>query len=133
MNVALTVWNDRISPVFDVSRKVMLASVDQGSVLEQKELELPSGDPYGKLDTLLQAGVDLLICGAISRPVEGYALSRGLGLIPFTAGEAGQILSAYLDGSLQRPDFRMPGCRRRRFQGGGMCRRRGGGGRHLGH
>jgi len=131
MNVALTVWNERISPVFDVSRTVWLAHVDQGNVLDRQELELPGGDAYGKMDALLQAGVDLLICGAISRPVEGYALSRGLGIIPFTAGEAGRILSAYLDGSLQQPDYRMPGCRRRRFQGGGMCRGRGRG-RHIG-
>jgi hypothetical protein len=132
MNVALTVWNHRISPVFDVTRHVQLAQVEQGKILGQTEIDLAMEDPFRKVDRLAEAGVDLIICGAISRPVEAYALSRGLDIIPFTAGEAGRILAAYLDDALRQADFRMPGCRRRHARGGGSCRRRGGG-RRFGH
>jgi predicted Fe-Mo cluster-binding NifX family protein len=127
MNVALTVWNQRISPVFDVTRHVLLAQVEQGKILARAELELAAENPLRKVDMLAEADVGLIICGAISRPVEAYAVSRGLDIIPFTAGDAGRVLAAYLDGSLQQADFRMPGCRRRGVQGGGRCRRRGGG------
>jgi len=45
MKVALTVWNGRISPVFDVSRKILILDVSHGVVTGQREEPLEGIDP----------------------------------------------------------------------------------------
>lgn len=110
MKVALTVWNGRISPVFDVSRKILILDVSHGAVTGQREVPLEGIDPVQKARKLVEWQVRKLICGAISRPLAGLFAAYGIRTIPFIAGDAEEVIDAYLARKLPNRSMAMPGC-----------------------
>jgi predicted Fe-Mo cluster-binding NifX family protein len=120
MRVALTVWNERISPVFDVSRQMTLLDIEKGLVKARSDVPLQPGDSMRKAEQLASLKVETLICGAISRPLSAMLAVRGIHVIPFVAGGVEDVVRAYLGGFLPSPAWAMPGCggRQRRFRGG---------------
>ena len=124
MRLAIAIWNSRISPVFDVSRKIRLLEIIDGSVVSASDQSLPEEDPDSKLNRLAALGADTLICGAISRKVREMVLARGFTLIPFVAGEVASVTEAWLNGTLNQAVYRMPGCRVRRCAFNGRVRTR---------
>ncbi len=57
-------------------------------------------------------GVDILICGAISRPFLEKLLASGIRIIPGVSGHPEDVLLAYLQGNIYDPKFMMPGVKR---------------------
>lgn len=127
MKIALTSWNERISPVFDVSRQIVVMETKDGRIINRQEHDLESVEPTAKVIRLAELGIDTLICGAVSRPLADMIIARGIKLVPFVAGDTGQVAEAHLAGNLLNTAFAMPGCcgRWRGFRGRG-------GGRGLG-
>ena len=69
MRVAFAAWNDRITPVFDVTRRVHVVDTDgRRRVLEESEEALDDETAAGRAARLAGMGIDALVCGAISRP-----------------------------------------------------------------
>jgi predicted Fe-Mo cluster-binding NifX family protein len=126
MKIAVTAWEDRISPVFDTARQVTFFEVQDRQAKTAGEMQLGDEDPARRIQRLKDMGVDALICGAVSRPVAASVQVAGIRLIPFVAGPVADVLKAYLEGSLTAPAFQMPGCcgTRRRFRGGRGCGRK---------
>ncbi|MFW6369129.1 MAG: NifB/NifX family molybdenum-iron cluster-binding protein [Myxococcota bacterium] len=127
--VALTIWNGRMSPVFDVSREALILTLERGTLVERQRANIETPCAEHKVDRLEELGVGTLICGAISAPLHQHLRARGVKVIAFVAGEIEEVVSCFLDGGLPSPQLSMPGCcgRQRRFRGGRG--RRGGGGR----
>ena len=128
MKVAFAAWDGRISPVFDTASQILIAEVENGQVGSRHYEALETNLPLQKVAVLRQLGVEVLVCGAVSRPLADMVTASGIGLVPFVAGELEQIVNAYASGAVPGPAFLMPGCgggRRRRFGRGGM-RGRGG-------
>jgi len=119
--VALGIWEGRIAPVCDVSRQAELLTFVAGVVTARGRAEIAAPSAAAKVTCLLDQGVELLVCGAISAPLKRELARRGLQVIPFVAGETEAVLRALLAGRLPDPQFTMPGCRgrRRRLRGGG--------------
>lgn len=141
MKVAMTVWNGRISPVCDAARRLVLIETDDSAPTAEpcrQEEPLPADQPLSVPARLAELRVEILICGAISRPLAELVLSAGIRLISFIAGGEEEVLKAFIEERLGDPEFQMPGCcgrhgRRRAGNGrGGMnaggnrCRRKGG-------
>jgi len=119
MKVAIPDWQGRISPVFDVAAHLMVADVEEGQTLEQRTVALNAGDLPARVQQINNLGVGVLICGAISWPLELALSNAGVEVIPHTCGEVEQILAAFVTGRLSLDTFLMPGCcgkRRRRGQ-----------------
>lgn len=121
MKIAISLWNGRVSPVFDVARQVVVMDAKAGKITGRREHDLATYTPAAKVAKLVELGVDVLICGAVSRPLAAIIAARGIKLIPFVAGASEQVAAAYLEGSLPGASFAMPGCfgRRRGFWGRG--------------
>jgi predicted Fe-Mo cluster-binding NifX family protein len=110
MRVALTIWNERISPVFDVARRILLLEVEDGRVTSRREEPLEFSDP-GRLASSLSAyQPDVLVCGAISRGLATLLTASGIRVIPFVAGAVEPVIEAFIKGTLDAPDWAMPGC-----------------------
>jgi predicted Fe-Mo cluster-binding NifX family protein len=124
MRLALTVWKDRISPVFDVARNILVVDVEDGIAVARRSEDFVEQDPFQKIARLAELRVQTLVCGAVSRPVAGAASAYGIRMIPFVAGNVEQVIAAFLTGSLLSPTFCMPGCRGggRRFRQMGIPR-----------
>jgi predicted Fe-Mo cluster-binding NifX family protein len=120
--IALAVWNNRISPVFDASRTILLLTLDRETVIARELAVFANDNPVHKLRLLSDLGVQTLICGAISRELAQMLGDRGITTLSFVTGAVDDVLAAHLAGGLPNYRFSMPGCRCR-------CERRRGRGR----
>ncbi|MCU0661208.1 MAG: hypothetical protein MUC50_02665 [Myxococcota bacterium] len=120
MRVALTVWDGRISPVFDVCREALIVSVEKGVVVALSREIVDPVNALLKIQRLVELEVETLICGAISEPLHRELTSRGVRVVGFVAGEIEAVMKAFVAGRLPAPELSMPGCctRQRRFHGG---------------
>jgi len=116
----MATWNGRISPVFDVSRQVLVLEVEDGCVLARREETLPGTDPQAQAGRLAALAPQTLICGAISQAMADLLAATDIRVIPFTAGDVEAVLAAWLAGRLPNPALSMPGCcgQRRHCHGG---------------
>jgi predicted Fe-Mo cluster-binding NifX family protein len=120
MKAALTVWDGRISPVFDVSRQSLILTIENGVTAARHSENIEAQTPAARIERLLTLGIETLICGAISRPLHHELTTRGVKVIAFVAGEIEDVVASFLAGTLPTPALSMPGCRReqKRFRGG---------------
>ncbi len=124
MKVGVAVWKGRISPVFDVSRNLVVLDVHKDNIRNRQQTTLPDEDPVSRAGRLAALKIETLICGAISRSMTGMLAAKGIRTLPFVAGEVEEVITAYITGHLPNPALTMPGRgqgRRRRFRHG--CRR----------
>ncbi len=110
MKVAITVWEDRISPVFDASRRLLIAEIENARITDRSYVLFDSELPSSLAKTLAKLDVPVLICGAVSQVPANVISAGGITLIPFIAGEVERVLEVYAKGNSLEPTFVMPGC-----------------------
>jgi len=116
MRIVLPIYEARIAPVFDVARCFLLVDVKLNSVITRKELSIKDTDPITKTKRLVELNADVLICGAISWPLEAMLVSAGIRVIPYTCGSLEEVVAAFIRGDLNEQAFLMPGCPGRRHR-----------------
>ena len=110
VNIAVTVWGQRVSPVFDAARTLLIAEIDHGALVGTSLLAF---DPahQGELVRLLRARqVVVLICGAVSAEPAALLEAAGFELIPFVTGEVQRVLETFVLGRDFGRELCMPGC-----------------------
>jgi predicted Fe-Mo cluster-binding NifX family protein len=120
MRIAIPVWRDRVSPVFDVAGNLRLVDQEDGAPLQRSDASIQEGDSVARVRKITELGVDLLICGAISRPLESMLTAAGVKVVARICGGVDEVLNAHRSGRLGDPAFAMPGCcgqKRRRHRG----------------
>ncbi len=122
MRVAVPVHGERISPVLDVARRFLVVTTVAGRETHRRELTLQTLDMVARTQRIADAGAQVVICGAVSRPLESMLHAAGVRLIPNTCGLVERVLGAFIAGELTEQAFLMPGCtgnrRRRRMRRG---------------
>jgi predicted Fe-Mo cluster-binding NifX family protein len=113
MKIAVPVWDNGISPVFDSSRLLVIADVENGTVISKHYEPLNSDLPFSRAAKLSDLGIKVLICGAVSQSLANMVEAQGIRVIPFVTGDVNQVLDAYLKGVISMSRFRMPGCDQR--------------------
>ena len=109
MNIAIPVWNGRVSPVFDAARWAMVIEIEGNVECHRHEIFLSEGPPSQRAKKLVDMGVDMLICGAISRSCEDLVKTSKITVMPWISGKVDEVLSAYIIGELKNSKFTMPG------------------------
>jgi len=110
MKIAIPVYGDNISNVFDFAHRLLLMDIENTKVVNRSEVALESQSLPQRVGQLKSLGVDVLVCGAISRLLANMATASGIQLLPYVTGRVNDVLQAYLDGQLVQPQFTMPGC-----------------------
>ena len=126
MKIGITVWKNRISPLFDSARMLLIAEIENGTIVGSHYETLHSEVLSSKATKIYTMGVKVVICGAISYFLANMIEAYGIRIIPFVAGDVNHVLDAYLKGNLPTQKFQMPGCgirRRRRFRSAGSLRK----------
>jgi predicted Fe-Mo cluster-binding NifX family protein len=102
-----------------------LLVVDQESGAEAGRLEaaIEETELGARARQVANLGVEVLICGAISMPLEAMLVSAGVRVLPHTCGPVEEVLRAFASGRLPDEAYSMPGCAGRPRRGRG--RRRG--------
>lgn len=125
MNIAITIWGNRISPVFDASKKLLIVRITGSKISDPliREFEATKFDWSQRV--FREQKIKLLICGAICKMrVKRFELI-GVEVLPFLTGEVDTFLEYFIKGD-DFSNFRMPGC-----QVSDCCRRYGVTGRHT--
>ncbi len=113
MRLAITVWEGKVSPVFDTAGRLLVLDLDNKREIERFVIPLQEEDPSRRCLVIKRLGVNQLICGAISRPLQEMLSACEVQVTAWITGAYDRVLEAWLDGSLlDREEFRMPG----RFQ-----------------
>jgi len=110
MKVAITIWGDRISPVFDASHTLLVAEIDKAEVVGTVFMPFNPQQPSLLAHALTGKDVSVLICGAVSAGPATLMEESGIKLIPFIAGKAAQVLEHYAKEPSDLRCFLMPGC-----------------------
>ncbi len=120
MKIAMTVWGNRISPVFESARTLLVAEIHQTEIVN-RQLETFKAGLFSRFtDLLLEFKIEVLICGALSLEPAILLDTSGVKVIPFMTGEAELVLSLYAKGK-DLADFTMPGCPRNKCCGTNRC------------
>jgi predicted Fe-Mo cluster-binding NifX family protein len=122
MKIAIPIWNDRVSPVLDTARELLVVEQDRDGQQVRNTMVLPESSLPYKARLIGSNGISALICGAVSRGLEMMLTNEGIRVIPWVRGKVDNIISAYYSGNLNQQGFRLPGCGRGRQ---GRRRRRG--------
>lgn len=110
--------------MLDVARRFLLLEVDPRQRTTRREVSIEALDPVTRVQQIAALRAQVLICGAVSRPLESMLVSAGVRVIPNTCGEVDEVVAAFLAGRLTDGAFLMPGCtgrrrgHRRRHRGG---------------
>ena len=110
MRIAISHQQGRISPVFDVSARILLVDIQNGRTVRQNERTLVEMDSLARARQVSQFGVEVLICGAISWPLENALSSMGVQVTACICGPVEAVIRAYVNDNLSEPQFIMPGC-----------------------
>jgi predicted Fe-Mo cluster-binding NifX family protein len=122
MKAAFAAWNNRIAPVFDVARQILLVETEAGQIVSETREPLEDGLLVQRANRLAELEVSTLVCGAISCPLQEMVEARRIQVISFVAGNLHEVVEACFSGRLESKAFTMPGCcgrgLRSRFQNG---------------
>lgn len=127
MKVAVPEWRGRVSPVFDVAEQLLLVDLNRQEHNSRVTESLGRMGSQERVQRLSELGVDVLVCGAISWPLEALLTAGGIRVIPLVCGDVNEVVRAFGEGTLDEQRFAMPGCCGKRRHG--RQRRRRGGGR----
>lgn len=109
MRAAFAIWNQRIAPQFDAARQACIVEVETGVIVGQRLATFRTERPVIKVRRLVELGVDTLVCGAISSPVQALLAAQGIRVVPFVAGALPDVIQAWLQDGLGSGRFAMPG------------------------
>lgn len=110
--IAIAYWQERVSPVFDVSGSLLIVDIEKGCEIARAHAGLHGNDPFTRAREIVALGAAILICGAVSRVQETALLDLGVRVHGFIRGETEQVLQYFLQGKLSREQCCMPGCGR---------------------
>jgi len=110
MKIAVPIYNDSVSNVFDFACRLLLVNIENGKETNRFEVALESQLLPQRASQLKNLEVDVLVCGAISRVLANMVTTSGIQVLPYVTGNINDVLQAYLTGQLAKPEFNMPGC-----------------------
>ncbi|MFH1487714.1 MAG: NifB/NifX family molybdenum-iron cluster-binding protein [Pseudomonadota bacterium] len=118
MRIAIPIWEDRVSPVFDTALRLLVVEVEGRKESSRFIYYMEERDPTRKCFLVRNLDVDILICGAVSQPLLHNLLASSLDVIQQISGRAEEVLDAYLQGNILQSRFLMPGCKGYRHRKG---------------
>lgn len=110
MNVAVTVWGRRISPVVDAARTLLIVEIQQGRIVEQSVLALQSGRLDRLIQLLTERKIATLLCGALCANSAAALQDHGIEVVSFLSGDVHAALQMWVSGQ-DLNELSMPGCR----------------------
>ncbi|MEN6460387.1 MAG: NifB/NifX family molybdenum-iron cluster-binding protein [Syntrophomonas sp.] len=102
MKIGMPKNGEILNQHFGQSREFLIVSVDNGQVVEKKEIsgESLQHNHAGLSGLFLKEGVSLVITGGIGQPALNALVENGLQVIRGASGSCEEVLEKYLRGEL---------------------------------
>lgn len=109
MRIAVPRWHTRVSPVLDAACTFAVYDTSTGNLGGPEVVTVRDCEALERIRLLSRLNIDVVICGAVSKPLELALLSSGMKVIANRCGEVDEIYHAFLHDGLDRQIFFMPG------------------------
>jgi predicted Fe-Mo cluster-binding NifX family protein len=110
VRVAVSIWQERISPVCDVAEHFLVVDFEGTQTEEHGTVTVQPHKLLRRVEALREVGTEVVICGAISRVLETAFRSSGIRIVPYVCGPVDKVVRAYAEDRLNERRFIMPGC-----------------------
>ena len=110
MKIAITTWGNRVSPVFDAAKTLLIADLDNNSIKNKKYESFQPDDIPALAALLNREKVATLVCGAICENSCDRIIENRIRLFSFVTGNTMDILNCLAKNDSIEPAFMMPGC-----------------------
>lgn len=110
MKIAITVWGNRVSPVFDAAGTLFVAHIKNRMIIKKSYTSFNPEMPSDLIKLLKKMQVSVLICGAISTKPADLIVENDIKLISFVTGNALKLLDNFAQKQTIEKTFMMPGC-----------------------
>jgi predicted Fe-Mo cluster-binding NifX family protein len=115
MRIAISIWEDKISPLLDTASKLLIIENETQKESSRFQVHLLKQDISKKCRFIQSFNIDVLICGAVSRQFSEMLKAFGIEVISGISGPARDVLEAYQQGTPLHSKFFMPGSQTDRF------------------
>jgi predicted Fe-Mo cluster-binding NifX family protein len=123
MRLGIPVWRDEVSPVFDVASTLLVIDAEAGREISRHVRSLGTLHGQRRAGCLAAAGLDLLVCGVITRPLERMVTVAGVRVISLLCGPVEEVARSIISGAPFRSECLMPGHGQPRVRGRAVGRR----------
>ena len=108
MKIAVTIWGDRVSPVFDASDTIVIADIENKQIIQKYYQQFDPAN-WLFLESFRKSGIDVLICGAISKTAEKRIAQSKIELLAFITGNTDEVMDLFLTCDEIPQSYIMPG------------------------
>jgi predicted Fe-Mo cluster-binding NifX family protein len=115
MRIAISIWEERISPLLDTASKLLIIEKETQEESSRYDVYLLKQDISKKCRFIQSLNIDVLICGGVSRQFLEMLKAAGIEVISGISGLAQDVLEAYQQGVPLNSEFFMPGSQIGRF------------------
>ena len=109
MRIAVPIWGNKVSPLLDTASKLLILESPGRGKTSRMEAYLGEQEISRRCIRIRKLGVDVLICGAVTRTFSDLLKASGIDIIQGISGKIEEILEAYFNGALIQTKFLMPG------------------------
>ena len=109
--VAIPIFQNRVSPVLDSCRHMLLIDMEQGTDPERETVYLDEMSLTERCRIFEKLDVAIVICGGVSEIFSNMLMGVHIRLINGIAGEIDDVITAFFEERLDKPQFYMPGFR----------------------
>ena len=109
--VAIPIFQNRVSPVFDSCTHVLVIDIEQGVEMDRETVFLDEMSLTERCGLFVKLEIVIVICGGVSEIFANMLMGAHIRLINGIAGDINDVITAFLGESLDKPQFYMPGFR----------------------
>jgi predicted Fe-Mo cluster-binding NifX family protein len=121
MRLGIPLWRDEVSPVFDVAAKLLIIDVEDAREVARRVIPLGTPDAPERADRLAAMGIDVLVCGVITRTLEAIVTAAGVRVVSFVCGPVEQVARLIMSGARLPSECLLPGHGQPRVREGNTC------------
>ena len=96
MNIAVPVWNGRLSTLLDTARSVLLLETEGSRITKRRHVDFLSTEVLRKVIDLAEADVHLIICEALSREMSELLQMHGISVLQGRSGAVDDVIAAHM-------------------------------------
>ena len=109
--VAIPIFQNRVSPVLDSCRNMLVIDVEQGAEVRRETVYMDEMSLTERCGIFTKLGIVIVICGGVSEIFANILLGGHIRLVNGIAGDVDDVITAFLGEYLDKPQFYMPGFR----------------------
>jgi len=103
------VFLGRVSPVLDTCTQLFMLDSEGKQETGRQTIPMKGSSIFDRAREIQRLGIGAIICGAVSDSFYNLLREADIDLVCGITGDINEVIDAYRKGTLEQPQFRMPG------------------------